>query len=116
LVALERDMAGERPVSPIRHEVRSTSPTFVPMRLKHRLLAVLSTAVVTYRFPTFTLKGGASVAVHTGKGLATTLHRYYNRTWYIWNNTGDTAYLRNAAGTLVHSCSWSSVGLGYRYC
>lgn len=70
----------------------------------------------TYRFPTFTLRGGASVAVHTGKGTATGGHRYYNRTWYVWNNTGDAAYLRDAAGVLRHSCSWSSVGTGARAC
>lgn len=70
----------------------------------------------TYRFPTFTLRAGATVTVHTGKGTATATDRYYNHAWYIWNNTGDTAYLRNGAGTLVHSCAWSSVGVGYRYC
>jgi hypothetical protein len=70
----------------------------------------------TYRFPTFTLRAGASVTVHTGKGSATTAHRYYNRTWYVWNNTGDTAYLRDAAGALRHSCAWTSLGNGYRSC
>ncbi|WP_230209041.1 lamin tail domain-containing protein [Nostocoides sp. HKS02] len=70
----------------------------------------------TYRFPTFTLRAGATVAVRTGKGTATATNRYYNHSWYIWNNTGDTAYLRNSAGTLVHSCAWTSVGVGYRYC
>ena len=69
-----------------------------------------------YRFPTFTLKAGASVYIHTGKGSATTTHRYYNRTWYVWNNTGDTAYLRNGSGTLVHSCTWTSLGTGSKYC
>ena len=57
----------------------------------------------TFRFPTFTLKAGASVTVHTGKGTPSTTHQYYGKTWYVWNNTGDAAYLRNAAGTLVHS-------------
>lgn len=70
----------------------------------------------TFKFPTFTLKAGASVTVHTGKGTASATHQYYGRTWYIWNNTGDAAYLRNAAGTLVHSCAWSALGTGARYC
>jgi hypothetical protein len=64
----------------------------------------------TYKFPTFTLKAGATVTVHTGKGSASSTHRYYNRTWYVWNNGGDTAYLKNGSGTTVHSCSWTSAG------
>ena len=50
------------------------------------------------------------MTVHTGKGSASSTHRYYNRTWYVWNNGGDTAYLKNASGTTVHSCSWTSAG------
>ncbi len=62
----------------------------------------------TYKFPTFTLKAGATVTIRTGKGTASATNRYYNRTWYVWNNTGDTAYLKNAAGTTVYSCTWST--------
>jgi hypothetical protein len=68
-----------------------------------------------YKFPAFTLKAGARVWVRTGKGTATTTNRYYNSTWYIWNNTGDTAYLRDAAGTLKHSCTWGR-GAVAKYC
>jgi hypothetical protein len=64
----------------------------------------------TYRFPTFTLKAGATVTVHTGKGTASSTHRYYNRTWYVWNNSGDTAYLKDSSGKTVHTCSWTSAG------
>lgn len=70
----------------------------------------------TFTFPTFTLKAGATVTVRTGKGSATSTQRYYNRTWYVWNNTGDTAYLRSKAGTLQDSCSWSAVGTGSTGC
>ncbi|WP_076259234.1 lamin tail domain-containing protein [Intrasporangium flavum] len=70
----------------------------------------------TYRFPTFTLKAGATVTIRTGKGAATATNRYYNRSWYVWNNTGDTAYLRTASGSLADSCAWTSKGAGYRYC
>lgn len=62
----------------------------------------------TYTFPTFTLGARATVTVHTGKGTATSAHRYYNKTWYIWNNTGDTAYLRDSKGATVHTCAWTS--------
>jgi len=57
----------------------------------------------TYRFPTFTLKAKASVVVYTGKGTASSTRRYYNRTWYVWNNTGDSAYLRDSKGVLRDS-------------
>jgi len=61
------------------------------------------------------LKAAATVTVRTGKGTASSTTRYYNRTWYVWNNTGDTAYLRNSAGTLVHSCTWTTLGTGAKY-
>ena len=70
----------------------------------------------TYRFPTFTLKAGATVVVRTGKGTASSTYRYYNRTWYVWNNTGDTAYLKNASGTTVDTCAWSALGSGSKSC
>ncbi|WP_323099443.1 lamin tail domain-containing protein [Intrasporangium sp. YIM S08009] len=70
----------------------------------------------TYRFPAFTLKAGATVTIRTGKGTATATNRYYNLSSYVWNNTGDTAYLRNAAGSLVDTCAWTSTGSGSRYC
>lgn len=57
----------------------------------------------TYTFPSFTLKAKASVVVYTGKGSATSTKRYYNKTWYVWNNTGDTAYLRDSKGVLKDS-------------
>jgi len=69
----------------------------------------------TYRFPSFTLKAGASVTVHTGRGSATSAHRYYNKSWYVWNNTGDTAYLKNASGTTVDTCTWKGAGTT-KYC
>nr|BFE68038.1 hypothetical protein GCM10020092_013390 [Actinoplanes digitatis] len=43
---------------------------------------------------------GAYVYLHTGKGTngrPDARHRYWNRTGYVWNNGGDTAYLRTPA-------------------
>ena len=68
----------------------------------------------TYKFPTFTLKAKASVYVYTGKGSATSTKRYYNRTWYVWNNTGDSAYLRDSKGVLKDSWTFSDIGSAYR--
>jgi hypothetical protein len=76
----------------------------------------------TYRFPTTTnyyIGAGGKRYIHTGKGTngqPDYQHRYWQRSWYVWNNTGDTATLRNAAGTYIDSCSWSTRGLGYTLC
>jgi hypothetical protein len=61
-----------------------------------------------YTFGTFTLKAGYSVTVRTGKGTNTASTRYWQKTWYVWNNSGDSARLRNASGTAIDSCSWGT--------
>jgi hypothetical protein len=67
-----------------------------------------------YTFGTFTLGAGKSVVLRTGKGTNSSTTRYWGKGWHVWNNTGDTAYLRNSAGTQKDSCSWGSVGNGYK--
>ncbi|WP_131739424.1 lamin tail domain-containing protein [Actinomadura roseirufa] len=64
----------------------------------------------TYTFGSFTLGGRKSVYVHTGKGSNTATHRYWGRSAYVWNNTGDTAYLRYPNGSAADSCSWGRKG------
>ncbi|GAA3395729.1 hypothetical protein GCM10020369_69870 [Cryptosporangium minutisporangium] len=60
-----------------------------------------------YTFATnVTLRPGATLWLHTGRGTNTASHRYWNSGNYIWNNTGDTAYLRNASGTQIDTCTW----------
>lgn len=64
-----------------------------------------------YRFGTFRLAPRTAVVVHTGTGRNGPGHLYWGRTGtsgfaYVWNNTGDVAYLRNARGTLVDTCRW----------
>jgi Lamin Tail Domain len=69
-----------------------------------------------YRFAsTFRLAPGAGVYVHTGKGTATTAHRYWGRTGYIWDDGGDTATLRTATGQTVDTCKWGA-GSGVTAC
>ena len=69
-----------------------------------------------YKFPTTTIAAKSAVTLRTGKGTNNSTTRYWQRTWYVWNNTGDTAYLRNTAGTLVHSCSYGSSTAAYKNC
>jgi len=62
-----------------------------------------------FRFPRFRLRPGAVVRVHTGKGARTGHDLYWGLSGYTWDDTGkDTAYLRNAAGTLVDTCTYDS--------
>lgn len=69
-----------------------------------------------YTFGTFTLGPGKSVTLHTGRGTNTSTNRYWGQTWYVWNNTGDKATLRDAKGTTMDTCAWTSVGSGSKYC
>lgn len=77
---------------------------------------VRDAAGATYKFGSFCLAGYKSVYLHTGKGTNSSTRRYWGRGWHVWNNTGDTAYLRNGSGTLMDSCRWTSAGAGYVYC
>jgi micrococcal nuclease len=61
-----------------------------------------------YRFPDgFTLAAGASVTVHTGCGNDTSSKLFWcSSKGAVWNNEGDTAFLLDHHGNLVHSLSW----------
>jgi lamin tail-like protein len=69
-----------------------------------------------YTFGSFSLRSGASVRVHTGHGTNTSTSRYWGSGNYIWNNDGDTAYLRTPAGHTHDSCRWTHEGSGHIYC
>jgi len=63
-----------------------------------------------YNFPSgFSLASGASVQVWVKSGANNATNLYWGSGLAFWNNTGDTAYLRNGA-TLVDSCSYSGGG------
>ena len=70
----------------------------------------------TYTFGTYTLRAGKYVKVHTGKGSNTATNRYQGRSWYVWNNDKDTAYLSNASGTRLDSCSYNNRSASSVYC
>jgi P pilus assembly chaperone PapD len=70
-----------------------------------------------YRFASnFYLRPGATVTIRTGRGTNTATNRYWGRAGYVWNNTGDTAYLRTPSGALMDSCKWTRTAPGYKYC
>ena len=68
-----------------------------------------------YKFPATSIGAGKYLYVHTGTGGNNASTRYWGSRAYIWNNTGDAAYLRTSTGGLVDSCSWGSSG-SYKNC
>ncbi len=69
-----------------------------------------------YTFPSYTLKSGASVWVHTGKGHNSGATLYWGQGWHVWNNTGDTATLRTAHGTTDDTCAYHGGRAGATNC
>ena len=70
----------------------------------------------TYTFPSYKISAGKTVKVHTGKGTKAAGHLYWGRSWYVWNNTSDTATLRNASRTQLDTCSYNSSAHDYKMC
>jgi Lamin Tail Domain len=68
-----------------------------------------------YAFGALTVAAGATVYVHTGPGRGTAAHRYWGSASYVWNNSGDTATLRDPK-RVVQSCRWRSTGTGSVTC
>ena len=60
-----------------------------------------------YTFPPFTLQADhASVTVWTKSGTDTETSLYWGSAKAVWDNDGDTAYLRDAQGRLVDTYSY----------
>ncbi len=57
-----------------------------------------------YTFEELTLAPGSSVTLHTGCGTDSEKERYWcNKDSAVWNNSGDTVFLRDASGNNVVS-------------
>jgi hypothetical protein len=59
-----------------------------------------------FRFATYSLGAHSYVKIHTGKGSRTQADRYWGLSWYVWNNTGDTATLKDNNGHVIDRCSY----------
>jgi hypothetical protein len=63
-----------------------------------------------YTFGSFTLDAGSTVTVRSGKGTNTSATKYWQKSWYVWNNSGgDSARLRDSSGVAKDKCSWATV-------
>lgn len=67
-------------------------------------------------FPTFTLRPGKVVRIHTGTGANTRTDLYWGKTTYVWGDDSDTATLQNRAGTIMSTCGWTSTSTSPKYC
>lgn len=63
-----------------------------------------------FAFGTYRLRAHGYVKIHTGRGGATAANRYWGRRAYVWNNDGDKATVRTAAGVWVTGCHYSDPG------
>lgn len=64
----------------------------------------------SFTFPLFELQPGAAVQVWTKSGSNTGSDLFWGSGSAIWNNTGDTAFLRDDSGTIVDTCSYAGGG------
>lgn len=69
-----------------------------------------------FRFGSYSIKPHGSVTIHTGSGVGTQTDQYWNHSWYIWNNTGDTAILENQNGTVIDRCAYTGTSAGFTFC
>lgn len=64
-----------------------------------------------YKLPAgFQLGPNRYVRVHTGKGTSHGNDLFWNSGWYVWNNNGDRATLKNAAGKVIDRCRYRGGG------
>ena len=63
-----------------------------------------------YEFPNFRLRAGEKAAIFTRTANDTRHKLYWNRDEYVWNNTRDKAALKNRAGHVIDTCSYSGGG------
>lgn len=65
----------------------------------------------TFVFPRgYILGARKTVTLHSGKGTNTAGHVYWKQGQYVWNNTGDSAYLQTSSGKTLDTCTYRRGG------
>ena len=101
IMAIEYDPPG----SPVQLErVLIHNDTSGPIDMDHWTLRDLANHV--FVFPPFVLESGFGLSVWTGTGVHNSENLYWNRRAAVWNNTGDTAVLRDTHGIEVARYSY----------
>lgn len=76
---------------------------------------VLDVANHLYVFPKgYVLAGQTTAIIRTGKNRNRAQTLYWNQSWYIWNNEGDTARFQTPAGKTFDTCTYKAVTGRYR--
>jgi hypothetical protein len=112
----------DSPGSPDTGTNRSLNGEYASVRnpssraIQLRGVTVRDVANHVYTFPSMSLGTGRTVRIHTGSGRNTASDVYWRQSNYVWNNDGDTGTLRNASGTRIDTCRWTSSGTGKTSC
>ncbi len=69
-----------------------------------------------YVFPSFTLRPGKSVRVHTGSGTNSATDLYWGKTVYVWGDDSDTATLQSRSGAVMSTCGWTATDTTPHFC
>jgi hypothetical protein len=64
-------------------------------------------ANTVFTFPDFVMAPDNTVLIWTKDGTNNQNNLYWGKTWSIWNNTGDTATLRDQSGQTVDTCTYA---------
>ncbi|MFZ9042668.1 MAG: lamin tail domain-containing protein [Ilumatobacteraceae bacterium] len=98
---IEADAPGDDGQNPNGEWVRFTNEASTALDLTDWEIADES-ASHRYRFGSFVLAPGASVTLYSGCGPDSTTERYWcNEGSAVWNNSGDTVFVKDPSGNIV---------------
>ncbi len=66
-------------------------------------------------FPSFVLRPGKTVRIHTGSGTDSSTDLYWGSSVYIWGDDSDTATLVKSGAT-VSTCRWTTADSSPKFC
>lgn len=89
--------------------VKNTSRSAVQMK-GWEIISAPSSDNQHYFFPKTSIGAGKTVTLFTGSGTDATGKRYWGAKSPRWDNDGDKAVLKNAAGTTVDTCQYAGGG------
>ena len=69
-----------------------------------------------FRFRRLSLRGGRSVSVATGRGIATATRRFWHRSKQVWDDRGERAVLRTPNRAVADSCRYRASRSGAARC
>jgi lamin tail-like protein len=80
-----------------------------PVRLRGWMIHTAEHLV--FYFPRFRLDAGRAVSIHTGEGVDSRKHLYWNLTIYAWDNDAGAATLYDRRMREIDACSYTGGGV-----